>query len=438
MTSQQYLQIFTGDAMRISFSHFGLLQNGIAALLLLPLCATTASADVTLTQATTFDLAIIKAHGSKTERISGEKARTDSETHCEGFMSLLCGNQQSGEIIRLDKDLTWELQPDKKSYLEKPFPTPAEIAEAKQRIEKIVQQMKSCPQTTAPKAPDTSKCDMSPPKFEVNKTNDIVTLAGHQAQRTAATMTQSCRNKETGDSCDMIFSFDTWLTQDEIAGTGDIRAFRTAYNKKLGLDEVSGAVSAQMQQYLAPYVDALRQVSAKSGDLKGYPLKTTMRVAIGGEHCGQAAQMRQQKGAGGGGDNIVGSAGEAAASAAASTTAGAATSSAAEAAGRAAGGSLGGAIAGSAAGAFGSKLIGGLFAKKPAAQPKPDTASSTATTATAGAPVSLIEITSETTAVSSDSIPGDQFEIPAGWKKLIPKPEKERELPQCPKDPNTK
>jgi hypothetical protein len=431
MTRQKNFQNLTGDAMRISFSYLGLLQSGIAAVLLVPFAATTAWADVTVTQATTFDLAIIKAHGNKTERISGEKARTDTETHCEGFMSLLCGNQKSGEIIRLDKDLMWELEPDKKSYLEKPFPTPAQIAEAKQRIEKMVEQMKSCPQQpTAPKAPDSSKCDMSPPKFDVNKTNETSMLAGHQAQRTAVTLTQSCKNKETGDSCDMIFMFDTWLTQDEIAGTGDIRAFRTAYNKKLGLDEVSGAVSAQMQQYLAPYADALRQVSAKSGDLKGYPLKTTMRVGIGGEHCAQAAQMRQQKGAGGG-DNVVGSAGEAAASAAAGTSAGAATSAASEAAGHAAGGSLGGAIAGSAAGAFGSKLIGGLFAKKPAAQPKPDTTSSTATTATAGAPVSLIEISTETTAISSDSIPGDQFELPSGWKQIIPKPEKEREF-QCP------
>src|SRR5450759_412959 len=168
--------------MRISYLYLAHRRSGIAALLLVPLAATSAWADVTLTQATTFDLAIIKAHGNKTERISGEKARTDTETHCEGFMSMLCGNQKSGEIIRLDKDLRWELEPDKKSYLEKPFPTLEQIAEAKQRVDKIVQQMKSCPQTaTAPSAPDTSKCDMSPPKFDINKTNDMMTLAGHQA-----------------------------------------------------------------------------------------------------------------------------------------------------------------------------------------------------------------------------------------------------------------
>ena len=120
----------------------------------------------------------------------------------------------------------------------------------------------------------------------------------------------------------------------------------------------------------------------------------------------------------GGGDSVVGSAGDAAAAAATGTTAGAATSAATEAAGRAAGGSLGGAIAGSAAGAFGSKLIGGLFAKKPAAQPKPDTAAEHGDDpAAAGAPVSLIEITSETTAISSDSIPGRPIRAPLGLEK---------------------
>jgi hypothetical protein len=413
-------------------------RSGIIAALLAPLAAVTASADVTVTQATNFDLAVVKAHSNKTERISGEKARTDNDMHCEGMMSLLCGNQKNGEITRLDKDLTWELQPDKKSYLEKPFPTAAEIAEAKQKFEKMMEQLKSCPQQpnapAAPSAPDSSKCDMSPPRYEVNKTSDIITLAGHQAQRTAVTMTQSCKNKETGDTCDLVFSLDTWLTADEIAGTGDIRAFRAEYNKKLGLDEVSGAVSGQMQQFMAPYADALRQVKAKAGDLQGYPLKTTMRVAMGGEHCAQAAQLRQQKDAGGGG-SVVGSAGDAAATAAAGTAQGAATGAATEAASHAAGNSLGGSIASSAAGAFGSKLIGGLFAKKPAAQPKPDAASSSGGTApAAGAPVSLIEITTETTAISADSISGDQFEIPAGWKKLTPKPEKEREMPQCAKE----
>lgn len=293
----------------------------------------------------------------------------------------------------------------------------------------MMEKLKSCPQPAARSAPDTSKCDMSPPKFDINKTSDTATLAGHQAQRTAVTMTQSCKNRDTGNSCDFIFAIDTWLTQDDIAGSTDIRSFRSAYYKKLGLDDVSGAVRGQMQQYLAPYADALRQVSAKAGDFKGYPLKTTMRVAIGGEHCAQAAHTQQQTGGSGG--DVLGSAGNAATSAAASSTQGVAGSATDQAVRQATGNSLGGAIAGSAAGAFGSKLVGGLFAKKPAATSTPTAASSTAPAAP-GAPVSLVNITMETTAISSDSISADQFELPAGWKKLTPKPQKERDNFECP------
>ena len=39
-------------------------------------------------------------------------------------MSLLCGNYKTGDIIRIDRSLEWQLKPDKKSYLETPFPTP--------------------------------------------------------------------------------------------------------------------------------------------------------------------------------------------------------------------------------------------------------------------------------------------------------------------------
>jgi hypothetical protein len=373
-----------------------LLLVGLAATALALLCATSAVAQVTVSEATSMDFSLFKAHGTKTERISGDKSRVDNELHCEGMMSMICGNQKSGEIIRIDKNLTWALQPDKESYLEKPFPTPEQIALVKQRIAAATETMKQCPRPAERSAPDTSKCEMSPPKIDINRSDDTATLAGHKARRTSVTLTQTCTNKETGDACDMIFAFDSWLTQDEIAGTADLRSFRRAYQKKLGLDEVSSVVSGQMQTYLAPYADTLRKLSAKAGDFHGYPLKTTMRVSMGGEHCGQATKARQQASPGVG--TVVSDA-----------------------------------IANSPAGALGSKLIGGLFGKKSTPPEAPVAQSGAGTPGTAGAPVSLLEISVETTAIDTGAIAGDQFEVPVGWKKLLPKPEKEYEAPQCPK-----
>ena len=124
-----------------------------------------ALADVTIQQQSVFDLSIVKAHSESTEYTTSDKQRRESALHCEGFMSLLCGNSQSGEIIRLDRDVQWTLQPKKKEYLETPFLTAAQRLELQQQAQATLEKMKQCParpQQTAP-GPDQSKCQMSPP-----------------------------------------------------------------------------------------------------------------------------------------------------------------------------------------------------------------------------------------------------------------------------------
>ncbi len=398
-----------------------------AALISAALPAMIAQADVTETKTITLNMSIAKINSTDTERYSEDKKRTDSETRCEGFLlSMICGDIKGGEIIRLDKDLTWTLEPAKKSYVEKPFPTPEQRAEARQMAAQMMEKLKSCPAVAQQQsAPDTSKCDMSPPKFDVKQTDEMGMFAGHPARRSTVTMTQTCTNKQTGDACDMIVGVDSWLTQDEIPGTADAKAFREAYAKKLGLDETAQMIKPQMQTLLAPYVDAMRQASGKTGDIKGYPLKTSITIAMGGEHCASAKAQSQQASGGG----TVANATEAATGAAESSATGAAGAAAAQAAGQSAGGGVAGSILGSAAGAFGSKLMSGLFAKKTPPPPKPDAGATTAVQA--GKPVPLVALTIETMSIGTEPIASNQFELPAGWKQIQPKPQKEREF-ECP------
>src|ERR1700683_792723 len=108
-------------------------------------CALPVWADVTTQQSVALDAAgVIKMHGSTLEMTSPDKERRDTEFHCEGFMSLLCGNARSGEIVRLDKDLSWQLRPDKKTYLETAFPTPEERAQAQAKLQEALDTMKHC------------------------------------------------------------------------------------------------------------------------------------------------------------------------------------------------------------------------------------------------------------------------------------------------------
>jgi len=210
-----------------------------------------ARADVTVQEHATFDFTIIKAQSTTTELTTSDKQRRDTDFHCEGFMSLLCGNAQSGEIIRLDREVTWTLEPKKKEYRETRFPTAAEREAAAQEARAMKEKIKQCPspQTTNTKAPDTSHCEMSPAKIDVKQTDQHATVAGHDTKLAQIALTQSCHNKDTGDTCDFVMSFDSWLTQDEIPGSADRKAFQTAYMHKLGLDDRSAEVQKQMRQF---------------------------------------------------------------------------------------------------------------------------------------------------------------------------------------------
>ena len=264
---------------------------------------------------------------------------------------------------------------------------------------------------------------MSPPVIDVKATDQHATLAGHDARLTQIALTQSCKSRDTGDECQYSLAMDAWLTQDQIAGVEETKAFRTAYFSKLGLDPGSEMVQQQMKQFLVAYQDSLKQLAAKSSDLKGYPLKSTVRILFGGEHC---AAARQQQGAGGG--SAVGNASDAATSAAASAGASAAGAAAGQAASSAAGNSAASSILGPAASAFGSNVVGSLFKKKSAPAPP------AAAPADSGVPAHMVQAASftvETTSITVGPVPASQFDVPADWKLIAPKPQEEKEF-TCP------
>jgi hypothetical protein len=362
-----------------------------AVALFVPICMFPlgAGADVTVEEQTSFDLSVIKAHSTMTELTTSDKQRRDTVMHCEGFMSMFCGNAQTGEITRLDRDVHWTLEPKKQEYRETPFMTAAQREAAMQEAQATLDKMKQCPaapQSTAP-GPNTSKCQMSAPKFDMNQTDTRATILGHDTRMTQVTMTQSCTNPDTGDTCDFQIALQTYLTQEEIAGLEDRRAFQQAYLKKMGLDAAAPLVQAQMRQFLAPYAESLKQLAGKAGDFKGYPMRTVVRIAFGGPQC---AAAQQQQNAQPNGD-------------------------AGSAANTAPGTSLG-----SVASNLGGKLVGGLFAKKkqdPAAAPAPDQ------TPLPPGMIQAARFTTETTAITPGAIAPTQFDIPTGWK-LIPPPAK--------------
>lgn len=389
-------------------------------------------ADVTIQEQTTIHAFVVNAHATTIHQVSADKERSEVQFACDGVMSVFCGHNKSIDIVRLDREVTWDLEPKKKRYMERPFPTLEQERALLQHQQAVIDKLKSCPAAQpAQTSVDTSKCDMSPPVLTVNKTQDSTTLIGHAAQRTNVAMTQSCKLKDSGDICEMSYSFDVWLTQDDLPGLADRKAFQADYQRKLGLTGASPVSAEQLSSMLAPYADALKQLKAKSADFKGYPLKTTFRFAAGGAHCGLVPGGAAT---GSNGNGTLQNAGTAASDAGKSSAANAAGWGTADAVQRASGSGLGGYVAGSAAGAFAQNMVGGLFGKKKKSE-VPETAQAPVATqgAAPGAGLTTVaEITMETTAINAGPVAAEQFEVPAGWQKDTPKQQTDDALPKCP------
>jgi hypothetical protein len=378
------------------------------------LAAVAARADVTIQQKNTLDVfSLVRAHGASTTSVTADKERRDGEFHCEGVMSLVCGNLHTGDIVRLDRSVTWTLEPDKKRYRETPFLTPEQMAAMRAKMQANLEKMRSCPvsQKQQQAQPvDQSKCQMSPPKIDVQKSDEKMSIAGHDTQRTSATLTETCTDKESGDVCDTVVAVDVWLTQETLPGSSDRRAFDLAYAKKLGLEDPQSFITGDVAKYLAPYQSQIKLLQEKSAAFKGQPLKTSLRVLMGGPQCSAINQSKSNGGAsadnsGNGAANPLNNVAQA-------------------------GKALGG-------------LVGGLFHKKKADDsqsdsPPPDAAPAGSTAAVPRPDPfaqyqQMAAFSQETVAISTDPIGAERFNVPADWTKEVPVAGKSDDEFSCPK-----
>ncbi|MBW4052608.1 MAG: hypothetical protein HIU85_14320 [Proteobacteria bacterium] len=384
-----------------------------------------ARADVTVGQRTSMSLGGMMIEIDSVERTSADKQRGDSTVSCHGFLSLFCHGMEGGRIVRLDKQLEWELQPKKKLYSERPFPTPEQRAEAQKEVEAAMEKMKSCPMprpTGAPQAaaPDTSRCQLSPPELNVSRTDEHATILGHDARKTDVVLSQTCTDQQTGDVCELDYGFETWLTRDAIAGVEERTAFERKYLAAQGLDPNNPRQQRIVGQFMAPYAAMLRQLRGKAADLEGYPLRTTFYMSFGGPHCSKAKQAQQQA------SSSRFSMHGLASHALAGGLAGLFHHGAAALHADSAGGAVAAGAANEAAGPAADEAANSVTAPSPSG-------SSAAPATPSGPFIRVVSLTTETTSVDTSSVPAAEFDIPAGWKLEPQKPAtSSAAAPECP------
>jgi hypothetical protein len=371
-------------------------------------CLRPAHADVSVQERLTLKTPGTHIEGTQSCKIAGKNQRRDFQAACVGSNC----SPPATDIIRLDRSVVWMAEPANRRYTELAFPErPAACA-------------------ALPSAPviDTSKCALAPAVLSIEKTQDSTMLVGHQAQRTRITSTQNCQVKASNDSCQLQYSLDVWLTREEVAGLAERQSFHGTYESRLGVAEPISA-DRQVRSSLLPYLAGIRLLADSAQDLKGYPLKALFRYSYRGEHCPLALPGHDSADLQ---DGLVARAGKSAANATADSLPPAAGWGTAGAVEHATGNGIGSYVAGSASGAFAQNLVGGLLSKAkktvtaPAAQssnPPPSSGGSSA--------ITLMELNIETTAIETEPVGADAFAIPAGWKKLSPKPVEQAELSAC-------
>ena len=333
-----------------------------------------AQADITMQERVTIGgfggMSLANMSGTTTTSISGNRARTESDLKFEsGLLRTFAGGAgKSTEIVRLDQDKIYTLDTKKKTYTEMTF------ADQRARMQQAMQKMQEgqASPTAAASGVDESQCEWSEPKADVKRTGETGTFAGFQAEHVTIVATQSCKDKKTGQVCDFGLVLDQWLAPG-FEASSETLAYQQAYAEKMGFGAAAGRDFAERAESMfGRYKGIWTEVAAKMRDVKGYPVKASFGLGVGGPQCQNAQQTQAQ------GDQ----------------------QSQPQSAPPSIGGALGGAL-------------GGLFKKKDA-QPA---AAAPAPTTMPGGLIPLMTVGSELLSVNQAAVNPQAFEVPADFKK---------------------
>jgi hypothetical protein len=352
--------------------------------------ATSSRADVTMTEKTVssgmagFGAGVTEA----THVIAGDKSRTDETFTYTGRGKTFIGGEprSTSEIMRLDRDLVWDLDHAKQEYTELSF------AEMQARAQLAMQNAEASRQKEKAQGVEMDY------KVDVDRTGKKETVNGFPAEEFIVTLSATPKSKTDGKQvASYSMKLDEWLSS-AVPGQEEVMAFQKRLALKLGMDP---SVQRMGQMMTAQYGDGLRELGEKMKDLKGYPVRTIMTVGALLSPEQQAQMDKAQADA---------------------------KKAQADAKARRDSGEKGEDVQGAAqAGASVSKGdvkggIGGFFAQKlaRAAQKKAEGAAENAEPA-GGAGGLAMTVTMDVLSVSDAPATGARFDVPAGYTKVVPK-----------------
>ena len=193
------------------------------AVLMVPLVV---SADVTVKQKTSSAImgGVIKASGIITTSIRGDKER--NETEMKTKVLLASPTVKTADIMRLDKEIVWNLDQKKQTYTEMTF------AEMRALLDSANAQMQAVADESK-KTKEEDQYEVSPPEFSVERTGNKATIAGYACDEVILKAVTRAKDKRTGDTSTFTLNDRIWVTKD-FAGQAEFDAFYQKAAARLG------------------------------------------------------------------------------------------------------------------------------------------------------------------------------------------------------------
>ena len=247
-------------------------------LLILLLIAVSAQADVTYKRRTT-TLGFGASEGTSTEYFTADRSASESTMRwTRGLMKTMTGGKEvaSTSIVRLDKELIWEIDPKQKEYKEMSF------AEFRELIGKLSTETG---EAADGEPVDTTAEEMYEWKVETLSDPDPKNINGFSCRNLKIVATGT--NKQDANDRVMI-TVDFWNSPD-VPGQQDAAAFATAYAKALGFD--IEATRPGFQQAIMLYQKQFNELAEAAKQAPGVAVRSLVEIKrnqLVGPNVGQA------------------------------------------------------------------------------------------------------------------------------------------------------
>ncbi len=207
--------------------------------------------------------------------LQNDAQRTVSKFEFTGsIMKHFSPRGMNSEITRLDKDLFWRFNDQKKTYTESTF------SMMKQMFDQGISEYEAPKNmgTSQPQEEESdSEYDWEKPKIDVKKLSGSQNISGFECQPYLVTVTTVGTHKATGIKDTLLFVSHVWSSKKAEDAMQKVKDFNKRLVKKLGFTRQGNRGFAMIT---GQYMEQLKEVQDRVSKIDGYPIKTDMRMTM--------------------------------------------------------------------------------------------------------------------------------------------------------------